>query len=140
MRHYADASLLVALFTIDALTARAMTWMAADPRSLVVSDFAGAEFASALARKRRMRILTETEAASAFVAFDTWTAQHAVPCEAAPGDIAAATGWLRRPDLTLRAPDAINLAIAQRLAAPLITFDAAMAAAARSLGMAVAVA
>lgn len=133
MRHYADASLLVPLFTIDAFTARAKTWLAHAPRSLLVSDFAGTELASAVARKRRMRDLSDTDAAQALETFDQWTARFAIPCGTQPGDIATATGWLRRQDLTLRAPDAINLAIAARLGAAIVTFDAGMAAAARAL-------
>jgi predicted nucleic acid-binding protein len=42
---------------------------------------------------------------------------------------------LRRLDLTLRAPDAINIALAQRLEATLFTFDAKMAGAAKVLGV-----
>jgi len=37
-------------------------------------------------------------------------------------------------DLTLRAPDAINIAIAQRIEADLLTFDDQLAASARALG------
>ena len=45
--------------------------------------------------------------------------------------------FLRRLDLTLRTPDALHIAIAQRLAAELMTFDQKMAASARALGTAV---
>jgi predicted nucleic acid-binding protein len=55
-----------------------------------------------------------------------------------PADLAQATAWIRRLDLTLRAPDAIHIAAAQRLDASLATFDAGMAGAARRLGLAVA--
>jgi len=140
LRHYADASLLVPLFTVDAFTARARAWLADAPRSLLVSDFAGAELASAVARKRRMRELSDTDAAQALETFDQWTARHVIPCGIEPEDIATATGWLRRQDLTLRAPDAINLAIATRLGATIVTFDAGMAAAAHRLGVPVAAA
>ena len=37
-------------------------------------------------------------------------------------------------DLPLRTPDALNIAIAQRVGADLLTFDHKMAASARSLG------
>jgi predicted nucleic acid-binding protein len=42
---------------------------------------------------------------------------------------------VRRVDLGLRAPDAINIAIAQRCGAHLLTFDAKMARSARTLGV-----
>ena len=129
MRHYADASLLVPLFTVDAFTAPARAWVAEAPRRLLVSDFA-----SAVARKRRTRELSDADATRALETFDQWTARHATLCEAQPEDIATGTRWLRRQDLTLRAPDAINLAIATRL----VTFDAGMAAVARALAIPVA--
>jgi predicted nucleic acid-binding protein len=42
--------------------------------------------------------------------------------------------FLRRLDLTLRTPDALNIAIAQRAASVLMTFDEKMAANAHALG------
>ncbi|MGD9616467.1 MAG: PIN domain-containing protein [Alphaproteobacteria bacterium] len=59
--------------------------------------------------------------------------------EISPADVAAATIFLRRLDLTLRTPDAFHLAIAQRLGATLVTFDRRMAGSAGTLGVAVAV-
>ena len=55
-----------------------------------------------------------------------------------PSDIASAEAYLRRLDLNLRTPDALNIAIAQRVGATLVTFDLRMAEAARTLGTAVA--
>jgi predicted nucleic acid-binding protein len=55
-----------------------------------------------------------------------------------PGDLAAATMFLRRLDPPLRTPDAVHIAIAQRLGTTLVTFDRQMAASARALGTAVA--
>jgi predicted nucleic acid-binding protein len=46
-----------------------------------------------------------------------------------------AIGLVRRLDPGLRAPDALNIAIAQRCEANLLTFDGKMARSARSLGM-----
>jgi predicted nucleic acid-binding protein len=47
---YLDASVLVALFTHDLLGARADAFLRTHSPVLVVSDFAAAEFASAIAR------------------------------------------------------------------------------------------
>jgi predicted nucleic acid-binding protein len=41
----------------------------------------------------------------------------------------------RRLDLPLRTPDALNIAIAQRVGADLVTFDDRMVASARALGI-----
>jgi uncharacterized protein len=51
VRAYLDASVLVALLTDDALTARADTLFRTLAPIPVVSDFATAEFASALGRR-----------------------------------------------------------------------------------------
>ena len=69
--------------------------------------------------------------------FDTWLARTADRIEISPADVAVATAFLRRLDPTLRAPDAIHIAIAQRVDATLVTFDRRMADSARHLGRAV---
>lgn len=141
MSIYLDASILVALFTNDALSERADAFLRnAAPVTVLVSDFAGAEFASAIARRVRMGELSADEARIAFANFDAWNARAATRAETAPADMAAAAAFLRRLDLTLRTPDALNIAIAQRLGAALATFDIKMAASAAALGVELSVA
>src|SRR5271167_3199485 len=77
------------------------------------------------------------EARSGCSAFDTWTAQATLREETMTADIRAAEAFLRRLDLSLRTADALNIAIAQRLRAELVTFDRRMEASARLLGIAV---
>lgn len=137
MSIYLDASVLVSLFSNDALTGRADAVLRTNPAILIVSDFAATEFASAIARRVRMGLLTADDARAAFSAFDVWTARHAGLAQTTTSDVASAAGFLRRLELTLRAPDAINIAIAQRVDADLLTFDDQMAAAARTLGTSV---
>jgi uncharacterized protein len=135
---YLDASVLVALFTNDALTARADAYLRTHTPVVLVSDFAAAEFASAVSRRVRMAELTSVEAQTVFTNFDAWTARAAQRIETSTADVKAAEAFLRRLDLTLRTPDALNIAIAERAAAILVTFDEKMAACARALGVAVA--
>jgi len=101
---------------------------------LLVSDFAIAEFASAIARHVRMRNITEPEARLAFAGFDAWTARAAQRVQADTSDISAANSLLRRLDVPLRTADALNIAITQRLGAAFATFDEKMAASAHALG------
>ncbi len=136
MSLYLDASVLVALLTNDPFTARAEAFLRARTPSLILSDFAAAEFASALARRVRTEDLTEAEARSAFATLDSWAVRATHRAETTPADVAAAGAFLRRLDLPLRTPDALNIAIAQRLGAAVATFDTKMAAAARALGLA----
>lgn len=134
MSVYFDASVLISLFTNDAFSVRAD--QAFRGRGIIpfVGDFAAAEFASAISRQVRMRLLTSDDAREASSRFDAWMADGISRVETTPADIRAAEAILRRLDLTLRTPDAIHIAIAQRVGAELATFDARMAECAKLLG------
>lgn len=139
MRVYLDASILVALFTDETLTQRAEAFFEARvPTSIVVSDFGSAEFVSAIARRVRTRDLDEVKARTAFGTFDEWSRSSAERIETTAADVAAADGFLRRLDLTLRTPDALNIALYRRASAALVTFDDRMAACANRPGIDVA--
>jgi predicted nucleic acid-binding protein len=137
---YLDASVLVALFTLDRLSARADAYLRASMPVLIVSNFAAAEFSSALARRVRTGEMTAAQALLAFSNFDAWTARSTQNTELVAADVAAAQAFLRRLDLTLRTPDAVNIAIALRIGADLATFDEKMAASALALGVPIAAA
>ncbi len=131
---YLDASVLVALLTTDPLTSRAEAFLRDTLPQLLLSDFAAAEFASVVARRVRIREVTRKDARAVLSSLDMWSARATQRIETLAADIKVAEGYIRRLDLTLRAPDAINIAIAQRADAAIATFDAKLAAAARALG------
>jgi predicted nucleic acid-binding protein len=131
---YLDASVIVALFTTDPLSARADSYLRKSSVIPVVSDFAATEFASAVSRRVRMKLIDPTAAHTSFSAFDAWSLNSTTRLETAPVDIRLAESYLRRLDLNLRAPDAINIALAQRVGATLLTFDVKMGRAARAVG------
>jgi predicted nucleic acid-binding protein len=135
---YLDASVIVALLANDLFTDRARMFLGSNVLALYVSDYAAAEFASVIARRVRTQQLTATDAQAAFANLDEWVRTFTQFVEAAPHDIATAASFNRRLDLTLRAPDAINIAIARRLGLALATFDTGTAACATTLGVAVA--
>jgi predicted nucleic acid-binding protein len=137
---YLDASVIVALLTNDVFTPRADTYIRSRTPLLIVSDFAGAEFASVIARRVGTREVTEQTARTAFAELDAWMIRNTERVETTTADVMAATRALRRLDLTLRTADALNIAIAQRVDATLMTFDEKMAGAARALGVRVAAA
>lgn len=134
MRVYLDASMLVALLTQDSLTDRAEAFLRRVRPVLLISDFAAAEFSSALARRVRTGEILVDDARAAFAALDLWSFQAAERVETVSSDIRAAEGFLRRLDCNLRTPDALNIAIAQRVRGALATFDVKMAKAAEALG------
>lgn len=69
---YVDASVLVALLANDPLTGCADAFLRTKTPVLVVSDFAAAEFASAIARRVRTGEITPDEGRGGFSAFDAW--------------------------------------------------------------------
>jgi uncharacterized protein len=135
---YLDANIVVALLTSEPLSERADEFVRNCQDLLIVSDFAAAEFASAIAKRVRTRESRPDEARKDLADFDVWVARCAVRIDLSRGDVAAATAYLRRLDLALLTPDALHIAMAQRIHAILVTFDRQMAAAARALGVAVA--
>ena len=138
MSLYLDTSFLIPLFTTEPLSSNAFEFIRANHAVLIVSDFAAAEFASAIGRRVRMREIVLDNARRLFSIFDGWLARSARRVEITGADMASCEAILRRLDTSLRAPDAIHLAIAQRLEATLVTFDRQMADSARALGTAVA--
>lgn len=138
MSVYFDASLLVALFINDDLSERAEGYVRENSPTICVSDFAAAEFSSALNRRVRMGLLSAGEAMATFGEFDAWRGHGVVRMETTAADVSLADSYLRRLDLPLRTPDALNIALAARVAAPLATFDKKMVDCAQALGVAVA--
>ncbi len=138
MNLYLDASVVVALVTTDVFTSRADSFIRTRTPILIVSDFAAAEFASLIARRVRMREVTKQIARVVFAELDAWMIRNTQRAETTTADITSAARALRRLDLTLRTADAVNIAIAQRIGATLMTFDEKMMAAAKALRVPVA--
>ncbi len=135
MSLYLDASALLPLFIEEARSDQAHESLRGN--TLIISDFAIAEFSSGVARRARAGEITDSGAASVFAALDAWTLKATRRETLTAGDVNAAISLVRRLELGLRAPDAVNIAIAQRCTATLLTFDEKMARSARSLGIAV---
>lgn len=133
-----DASVLVPLFVRDALTPRAFTLVGRAAQPLLVSDWAALETISAFSLKARTGAISISEAEVARDNLHQWRRDFGVAISLEPSDVQNAIALLGAFQLNLRAPDALHLAMAQRVMAPLATFDAKLAAAGRSVGIAVA--
>jgi predicted nucleic acid-binding protein len=140
LKAYLDTSVIVALLIEDRLAERASSFLSRHEPIIFISDFAAAEFSATLGRRIRMRELTKIAAKAAISNFDSWRRDESQIVALAARDVVAADGFLRRLDLTLLAPDALHIAICQRIGAALATFDEKMAASARVLGVDVAAA
>lgn len=136
MTIYLDTSVVVPLLLPDAFEDKARVFLAGGPDDLIVSDFVATEFASVVGIRLRMGLLAIDEARTVLSNLDTWIARSADRAETTALDVKTAEAMLRRLDLSLRAPDAINIAIAQRIGADLATFDKQQAEAAKKLGVA----
>lgn len=135
MSVYLDVNVIVALFAIDPLNDKADKAMRGLRDTLVVSNLSAAEFSAVIARRVRTRYLRNGEAQTAFANFDIWSARHARLVEIENSDVAGATARMRRLDFPLRTPDALHIAIAQRVGCTLLTFDRTMAKVARAIGV-----
>jgi uncharacterized protein len=135
---YLDTSVVIPFFLPDPFVVRAKAFLSTEPSGLVISDFVSAEFASAVGRRLRMKQLNLGEAQMALANFEIWIDQAASRTETISADVRTVYTVLRRLNLPLRTPDALHIAIAQRLGAELATFDARMAENAKSLGVALA--
>jgi uncharacterized protein len=120
---YLDTSVLVALFVQDAFSERADEYLLSRLPVLLVSDFAAAEFASAIGRRVRTAELTLGDARMALASFDEWGRAATRRVNITPADIAMEEAFLRRLDLTLRTPDAVHIAAARRYQAAFASFD-----------------
>lgn len=134
---YLDSSVVVPLFLPDFFVSKALALLQRVEGQVVISDFVAAEFSSVVGIRLRNKDLTPSAARLAFSRFDSWCALYAESARTLASDIEDAKGFIRRLDLPLRTPDAINLAIARRLGLELATFDKQMAASARRLGISI---
>jgi len=134
---YLDTSVLLPTLIAEPTTEAVYAFLGDDNLELRVSDFAAAEVASAMSRLVRMALLTEADASARLADFDAWRAAMTTPVDIQASDARLAYIYVGRFDLGLRAPDALHLAVAQRLDLAVVTLDRRLAAAARELGVAV---
>ena len=130
-----DASVVVALLGEEETSGRVDVVLDQARDALIVTDFCVAEASAAVSRLRRIGIATGDRADRLLNDLDLWVATFAQALSVTPEDISLATDHVRRPDLVLRAPDAIHIAAAARLEATLVTLDRGMARAAALLGL-----
>ncbi|MGL5116577.1 MAG: type II toxin-antitoxin system VapC family toxin [Beijerinckiaceae bacterium] len=130
-----DASVLVPLFvrepSSDAVAATLANWRGVPCNS----DFAVGEFASAVSIRMRRKDLTANQAQETLLDFDMWISRKVRRITLQTSDVAQAAQIVRRFELALRLPDALHIAMAQRLGEPIATRDKRQAAAAMALGL-----
>ncbi len=135
MIFYPDTSVLLAALIDDDLTEVARPWLAERPR-LSLSAWTAAEFTSGIRLKVRRRQLTEGQARRAEHLFDGLIQAPGLPEPLTNADVVEARRLVAAAE-ALRAPDALHIAVADRLGLAFVTLDKAQKAAALARGLSV---
>jgi uncharacterized protein len=132
---YFDACVLVPIFVAEDSSERVNSFLDGLAARIQISDLGVAEVGAAVSRRVRMGDDSEAVGLETLAAFDEWvmaaTVRHAIE----PDDVRRAGALVRRFDLKLLTPDAIHLAVCERLGFQLATLDRRLAAAAEMIGV-----
>ena len=136
MKLYLDSSVLVAAFSPEALTNRALDILALSPE-VIISELTATETRISLIRKRKRGAMTAEEVVAALAELSAAITDALLLVEPLPvAAFRAAEGIADRVPGPVRAMDALHLGMASILSAELATFDLDQAAAARAEGIA----
>lgn len=135
MSFYLDASAILPTLIVEPTSIAVTRFLSETDHTLIVSEFAAAEVASALSRLTRMGSLDRDQAMSHLSDLDMWRSAFTENIDFSPSDVRLASQFVRRFDLTLRAPDALHAALCRRGDHVLMTLDKRLAAAATRLGL-----
>jgi predicted nucleic acid-binding protein len=131
---YVDTSLLLAVYVPEARSEEANRFLES-VSPVVISDLTVAEIHVGLARKVKLGILTESQLEAAGASFESHMQEGFLQRVALQPSHSEEAGRLASSStLMLRTLDALHIAVAAGLGAPVATFDGRLADAARELG------
>lgn len=116
-------SVLVPLNVQEDNSAMTQAWFEAQNEHKITSDFALAEFNSAISRLVRNRTMSDLDAAEVRQDFQDWLSKSVASTKIQSVDIQSAAKFVCTALPKLLVPDAIHLAICKRLNCTLVTFD-----------------
>lgn len=126
---YVDTSLLMAALTPEISSEAARAWLAEhSPDGIVVSDWVITEFSAALSLKVRTGQLGQPDREIAQLAFGRLLMDAFIVLRVDRRAFRIAAGFADRPDVALRAGDALHLALASKHDLSLYTLDRRQAA------------
>jgi uncharacterized protein len=134
---YLDASVIVPLFVKEGASDAVQNLLQSANDDFIVSSFAKAEVASALSRRVRKKEISPEEADIWLGNLDEWLDTDATQLAVENHDILSAGEIVRNYQTKLLTPDAIHLALCQRMGLTLVTLDKRLAEAAGVLGVGV---
>lgn len=131
---YVDTSLLLPVYVPEARSGEANSVLKTSS-PIVVSDLTVAEFYVGLARKVKSGTLTDSQMVATRAVFEAHLGEGLLQRLALrPSHSEAAGDLASKSTIMLRTLDALHLAVAVGLEAPIATFDGRLADAARALG------
>lgn len=136
MRLYLDTSIFVPLLIAERKSEAVQAWFSErDPLEVVISDWVTVEFQSAISLKLRTGQIEATIRSGGERLFSRYVADHFATVEVPHADFMRASTLIGREALTLRAGDALHLAIVERLGLEICTLDRQLFAAASAIGV-----
>jgi predicted nucleic acid-binding protein len=133
---YLDTCVLLALLTPEVHSAAASAFLEQAAESLAISPWSATELHSALALKVRSGALSTTDADRVLEVFESSLAPGLLWLDLEADDFRNANACLRGWSTSLRAADALHLAIASGRGATLCSLDVPLVQAAQQLGLA----
>lgn len=132
---YLDTCVLLAVLMPEVHSAIAAAFLEKASAPLAISSWSVTELHSALCLKVRTKALSQTQAETVLQGFERSLAPGLLVLELEPQDFRNANACLRGWSTSLRAADALHLAIASGRGATLCSLDAPFVAAAQQLGL-----
>ncbi|HEY6897782.1 MAG TPA: type II toxin-antitoxin system VapC family toxin [Rhodocyclaceae bacterium] len=131
---YLDTSVVLTLFVAESTSAPVEEWLSKRRQPLAFSDWGLTECASALGIKQRRGEISLDQTQRLWQAVQSFANEVCELISCGPQHQSEAQRWLGRFDLSLRAGDALHLAIARQAQATLVSYDKPLLLAAQACG------
>jgi uncharacterized protein len=136
LRYYLDTSFVVSAFSVEPRTDDCQSWLAENTNSdLIISDWVVTEFSSAISLKIRTKDISVEQRAEILMRWRQAVRTHFSAVDIVKSHFETAAMMAENYHLTLRAGDALHIAVAQTVGCSLVTLDKRMANAAIELGV-----
>ena len=137
---YADTDVLLSLFCPDSLTEAAEAWYQKVGEPVCISSWTVIEYRANMGLRVRKGLMPRAKSVAVMKQLDLATMNNLHVLAPSVEHFTMAGGWLARPECALRSGDALHLAVAFGCGCKrFVTFDQPLGAAARKLGLPVAV-